>query len=90
MKKFCNGNCNECSLLQVDETHGDRQLTLLLNVLVNIYGDDIIKITNNVCPNLTCCSDCHTDDFCHYENCEIDKEAKRFADNWKRVGYYAD
>ncbi len=40
MKKFCNRNCNECSLLEVDETHGDRQLTLLLNVLVNIYGDE--------------------------------------------------
>ena len=90
MKKFCNGNCNECSLLQVDETHGDRQFTLLLNVLVNIYGDDIIKISNNFCPNLTWCSDFHTADFCHYENCEIDKEAKRFADNWKKVGYYAD
>ena len=37
MKKFCNGNCNECSLLQVDETHGDRQLGLLLNILEKLH-----------------------------------------------------
>lgn len=32
MKRFCNENCNECSVLQTDETNGDRQLSLLLNV----------------------------------------------------------
>lgn len=90
MKRFCNEKCCECSLTQLDESNGRKQLDLLLNILVNIYGDDVIKIANKVCPNLTCCSDCRIDDFCHTMGCEIDAEANRFANNWKQVGDYAD
>lgn len=38
--------------------------------------DEAYHIIQSQCPNLTCCADCHIDDFCHYEGCEILKEAE--------------
>ena len=93
-KEFCDYNCNNCEAIR------NPQLSLLMNVLYNIFGEDDIGITNTVCPNMTCCGDCHIDDMCHYgsdddfkteggeesdETCRIEKEAIRIADWYKKV-----
>ena len=67
--RFCDGHCNECPLMK--EHPANRELAFILNKLVLIYGDEIIQEINEECPNLTCCPDCHIDDFCHVEGCEI-------------------
>lgn len=69
MKRFCNEKCCECPLMQ--DNGATRELVLILNKLVMIHGDEIIQEINEECPNLTCCPDCHIDDFCHTEGCEI-------------------
>lgn len=79
MKKFCDENCNECELFN---SKSSRQLSLLLNTLEKVYGEGVVQITNEICPNLTCCEDCHIDDFTHFENCEIDEESRKIAKNW--------
>ena len=57
-------------------------LTIILNRLLDQYGDGVYQIVQDACPNLTCCFDCRIDDFCHVEGCElvdspIEKEALR-------------
>lgn len=88
-REFCDRDCNNCEAIR------NPQLSLLMNVLHKIFGGDVIGITNTVCPNMTCCSDCHIDDFCHWGNegdvhcsdkdfdsaCSIEREAERIA-NW--------
>lgn len=72
MKKLCDRNYNECSLMIAANS---RILTKILNELRDKFGSDVTKIVNNHCPNLTCCYDCHIDDFCHLDGCElIDEE----------------
>ena len=68
--RFCDENCNECALLD------NRQLSKILNMLYLKFGDEAYHIIQSECPNLTCCADCHIDDFCHIEGCEILKEAE--------------
>jgi hypothetical protein len=72
MRRFCDENCNQCGILM---SHNNRQVSLILNILYNKFGEDVYKIVQNACPNLTCCADCHVDDFTHFEGCEIDLEA---------------
>ena len=81
MNSFCDENCNECELLS---SRNSRQLSLVLNTLEKVYGEGVVQITNKICPNLTCCADCHIDDFSHYENCEIDEESSNIAKDWIR------
>ena len=68
--RFCDENCNECTLLD------NRQLSKILNMLLSRFGDDVYKIVQSQCPNLTCCADCRIDDFCHIEGCEIYEDAE--------------
>lgn len=68
-KRFCNKDCNSCEIPQ------NRQFSLLINILYHKYGKDVYRITQAVCPNMTCCADCRIDDFCHDEDCEIEAEA---------------
>lgn len=41
-KNFCACDCNNCEVIH------NPQLSLLMNVLYNIFGGDIIGITKNV------------------------------------------
>lgn len=74
MKKLCTENCNECEVIQ------NRQLALMLNYLIEKYGEQMIQEVNKFCPNLTCCPGCRIDDFCHINGCEIYQEAKELAE----------
>lgn len=76
-REFCNGDCNNC------EIHRNRQFSLLINILHQKFGEEVYNITQMVCPNMTCCADCHIDDFCHIEGCEILKEAEALNKAWK-------
>lgn len=84
-KEFCDGDCNNC------ETIRNPQLSLLMNVLTDIFGNDVIGITNAVCPNMICCADCAIDDMCHLVDddgssiCNIEKEARKVANWYKKV-----
>jgi hypothetical protein len=51
-----------------------RLLTAVLNKALDKFGNDFYQIVQNACPNLTCCFDCHIDDFCHVEGCELVSE----------------
>jgi len=68
-KRFCDGNCNKCVLMKNNDSN--RQLTMILNKLLDKFGDEVYKIVQEHCPNLTCCADCHIDDFCHIKGCEL-------------------
>lgn len=70
MKRFCDEDCNNCQLLI---SNNSRQLTYILNQIFKKFGDEAYKIIQDNCPNLTVCKDCHIDDFCHTENCELAK-----------------
>ena len=39
--KFCNGDCNHCAAIN------NRQVSLLMNTLLHIYGDDIEEIVHD-------------------------------------------
>lgn len=58
-ERICDGDCNEC------EATENLQVALLINVLANIFGDEVCVITNSICPNMTVCPECRIDDFCH-------------------------
>ena len=81
---LCNRDCNHCAAIR------NRQVSLTLATLREVFGDDVCGIVNSICPNLTCCADCHIDDFCHLGDddgnpiCEIELAAKRLARRWKR------
>ena len=76
--RFCDEDCNNC------EIHNNRQFSLLINILHEMFGDDVYHATENCCPNMTCCADCRIDDFCHDEGCEIEREAKALVAAWNR------
>lgn len=71
-KRFCDGDCNHCPL--IDENKGTRELTYILNITYEKFGDEFYKLLNKTCPNLTVCVECRVDDFCHSEGCSIPKE----------------
>ena len=54
-------------------------LSLLMNVLWLFHGETVLQIANKICPNMTCCADCHIDDMCHVGGCEIDQEAEEIV-----------
>ena len=68
MKRFCDSDCNNCLLLT---SKNSRQLTMILNLIYGKFGKEAYLIIQNNCPNLTVCSDCHIDDFCHIEGCVL-------------------
>lgn len=71
-KSWCNCDCNHCPIVLHPNS---RAMTVLMNRLLARFGDDVNKIVSDVCPNLTCCFDCHIDDFVHIEGCELEKAA---------------
>lgn len=83
-KFLCNERCSECSAIE------NRQAALLMNVLLEVYGDGVYEIANSICPNMTCCPDCRIDDFCHMGDdggrgiCEIEAEARRLARRFRQ------
>lgn len=83
-KFFCNERCSECRAIE------NRQAALLMNVLLEVYGDGVVQIANSICPNMTCCPDCRIDDFCHMGDdggrgiCEIEAEARRLARRFRQ------
>jgi hypothetical protein len=67
-KALCNNDCNHCPII----THpNSRMVSLILNAMYNKFGTEAYHIVQSHCPNLTCCFDCHIDDFCHMGNCDI-------------------
>lgn len=84
VKFLCDERCNKCVVME------NRQVALLMNVLLEVYGDGVYEIANSICPNMTCCPDCHIDDFCHKGDdggrgiCEIEREARRIARSFIR------
>lgn len=68
MTKLCDRNCNKCPLILHPNS---RMLTKIFNELYDKLGDEVHEIVEKNCPNLTCCYDCHIDDFCHLEGCEL-------------------
>ena len=84
-KYLCDEDCNHC------EAINNRQVSLALNALYNVFGDGVYQIVQGICPNLTCCADCHIDDFTHITDddgediCEIEIEARRIARKWFRA-----
>lgn len=70
--ELCDKNCNECPIIRHPNS---RMLTRVLNELdekYGDYGDGVLPVVNNLCPNMTVCYDCRIDDFCHTEkDCKI-------------------
>ena len=62
---LCDRDCNHCPIILHDNS---RLLTKIFNEAFNTFGDDFYSIVQKHCPNMTCCADCHIDDFCHLKN----------------------
>ena len=83
VKFLCDEQCNKCVVME------NRQVALLMNVLLEVYGDGVNEIANSICPNMTCCPDCRIDDFFHEGDddgrsiCEIEREARRIARSFR-------
>ena len=58
-KRLCNQECSNCEVVE------NKQLAVLLNVLALKFGEEVWHITNRVCANMTYCTICRIDDFCH-------------------------
>ena len=76
---FCDEDCNHCGIW------ANRQFSLLINILHDRFGAEVYRITQAVCPNMTCCADCHIDDFCHDDGCEIANEADALVQAWGKA-----
>jgi hypothetical protein len=68
MKRPCDEDCNHCPVILHDNS---RMLTKVMNELYDKFGGEALTIINRNCPNMTCCADCHIDDFTHFEGCEL-------------------
>ena len=81
---LCDEDCNHCPIILHKNS---RMITKILNELLNKFGDGVYAIVQKNCPNLTCCRDCHIDDFCHIEGCklkgETDKNTSKMLNTWK-------
>ena len=68
---LCDENCNNCPIIRHPNSV---MVTFVMNKLGEEFGfDKLADIINKLCPNLTCCFDCRSDDFCHFTDCEIAK-----------------
>jgi hypothetical protein len=74
--RLCDENCNQCPIINHPNS---RMITLILNTLHKMYGDETYAAVQKNCPNLTCCFDCRIDDFTHLEDCTITEKAKKDA-----------
>jgi len=75
-KRLCDKNCNECPFMMHENS---RMITYLLNTLYTKFGNEVYRVVQEICPNLTCCFDCHIDDFTHKDGCWILKAAMKRA-----------
>jgi len=66
---LCDRKCNECQII------GSRNSTMVARILqvLDQRHDDVHKVVQSLCPNLTCCPACHCDDFAHVEGCQMAK-----------------
>ena len=72
--ELCDRDCNNCPIIGHKNS---RMVTKILNRLLDIHGNSVYSVVQDLCPNLTVCYDCRIDDFCHIEGCEIiDTEEK--------------
>ena len=74
--ELCDRNCNECPLMRESNA---KMITVILNVLLEHFGDGVYEVVQSLCPNLTCCFDCHIDDFWHIEGCRLSQMADEIA-----------
>lgn len=81
-KWLCNEDCNNCSAIE------NRQLALLMNIAFEKYGDDFLRLTDEICPNMNCCPICHMDGFYHTSECSIVKDIPSHKKG-KRILNYA-
>jgi hypothetical protein len=70
---LCDENCVYCPIINHPNS---RMITRILNLIQDKFGNGVYDIVENYCPNLTCCYDCHIDDFCHIKDCKITKDIK--------------
>lgn len=68
---LCDEDCNKCPILN---HKNNRMITFILNKLYKKFGNEVYKIVQKQCPNLTCCYDCRIDDFCHITGCKLTGE----------------
>lgn len=66
--KLCDKDCNNCPIVCHPNS---RLLTAMLNELHDHFGNEVYRIVETLCPNLTVCYDCRIDDFCHFEHCKL-------------------
>lgn len=71
MKIICNEKCSSCPIIS---HYNNRMLTKILNEAYKKFGKEFYYIVQKNCPNMTGCYNCHIDDFCHLENCDLVKE----------------
>lgn len=74
-QKLCDEDCNHCDVLRAKNS---KMVSAVLNALLDEFGPEVNRITNRFCPNLTCCSNCHIDDFCHVEGCPVVEQVDAF------------
>ena len=67
-RTLCDQNCNHCPLLR---HRNSRMLTAVMNVAHATFGAEFYRLVQSLCPNFTCCHDCHVDDFVHVEGCVL-------------------
>lgn len=72
MTESCGIDCNTCDTLNPD-LH-----MMAYRVLQRLYlqsgGGHVLRVVNEMCPNLSVCPACRVDDFCHVEGCEEYRE----------------
>lgn len=71
---LCDEDCNHCPIILHKNS---RMVSLILNMMYNRFGNAAYHIVQDNCPNLTCCADCHIDDFCHDDGCDIVAQAAK-------------
>lgn len=68
MTPLCNRDCNHCPIIIHPNS---RMITVVLNALLDEFGEEVYPIVQNLCPNMTVCYECRIDDFVHLEGCAI-------------------
>jgi len=68
--QFCHADCGNCFAIH------NRQFSLLVNVLKEVYGEEVVDVVESVCPFFSVCADCHYDGMSHNSKCEISAAAE--------------
>lgn len=69
--RFCHADCTNCFAIH------NRQFSLLVNVLKEVYGEEVVDVVESVCPFFSVCADCNYDGMSHNYDCEILAAAER-------------